>query len=270
MLIKTFQWLSRKWNSYKYRFVPWIVVNINDKTSVKVSQDQVYSSSILLSNLTEQINKFQDYSFLRDDIDEYARLNEVNQAELLNHSGFALALRESCLDGAGRGVFIEKGKAPQGSIVGVYPGTVYQPYQPILIQSVRNQFLFRCADGVLVDGNDRGISKVIFKSCSSRDQIGLVRTSDTSWLTPWPVNPLNVGQYVNNGTEQEKANVCYQELDLPISTFPLALRKFIPNVNYASVSQDGFRDLKVVVLVALRDISAGEELFSSYFTIIQA
>ena len=58
-----------------------------------------------------------------------------------------------------------------GSIVGVYPGTVYQPYQPILIQSVRNQFLFRCADGVLVDGNDRGISRVIFKSCSSRDQV---------------------------------------------------------------------------------------------------
>ena len=89
-------------------------MNINDKTSVKVGQNQVYSSSILLSNLTEQIIKFQDYSFLRDDIDEYAKLNEVNQAQLLKHSGFALALKDSCLDGAGRGVFIDQGKARKG------------------------------------------------------------------------------------------------------------------------------------------------------------
>ena len=67
-------------------------------------------------------------------------------------------------------LFIIQAKA--GNIVGIYPGTVYQPYQPILIQSIRNPFLFRCADGVLIDGKDCGISRTIYRSCSPRDQIG--------------------------------------------------------------------------------------------------
>ena len=29
--------------------------------------------------------------------------------------------------------------------------------------------------------------------------VGMLKTSDTSWLTPFPINPLNNGQYVNNG-----------------------------------------------------------------------
>ena len=44
--------------------------------------------------------------------------------------------------------------------------------------------------------------------------IGMIKTSDTSWLTPWPVNPLNNGQYVNNGDSNKESknppNVCYQ------------------------------------------------------------
>jgi hypothetical protein len=33
--------------------------------------------------------------------------------------------------------------------------------------------------------------------------------------------------------------------------------------------EDGERCLRLVALVALRDITAGEELFSSYFTVIR-
>ena len=35
---------------------------------------------------------------------------------------------------------------------------------------------------------------VCFRSCGGRDQVGLVKVCDTSWLTPRPVNPLNIGQ----------------------------------------------------------------------------
>ena len=48
--------------------------------------------------------------------------------------------------------------------------------------------------------------------------------ADTSWLTPFPVCPLNVGQIVNNGTRALPANVRYLELDIP-ADFPLRLRK---------------------------------------------
>lgn len=42
-------------------------------------------------------------------------------------------------------------------------GTVYQKYEPIFFQSIGNPFIFRCLDGVLIDGNDKGISKVVFR-----------------------------------------------------------------------------------------------------------
>ena len=58
------------------------------------------------------------------------------------------------------------------------------------------------------------------------------------------------------------------EVDLP-SQFPLHLRKFLPNVNFESSAIDGERPLRLVVLIAVRDIVEGEELLSSYFTILQ-
>ena len=42
-------------------------------------------------------------------------------------------------------------------------GTVYQKYEPIFFQSIGNPFIFRCLDGVLIDGNDKGISKVVYR-----------------------------------------------------------------------------------------------------------
>lgn len=47
--------------------------------------------------------------------------------------------------------------------------------------------------------------------------------------------------------------------------FPLELRQYLPNVNYRA---DSKRPLRCVVLVALRDIDDGEELFSNYYTIV--
>ena len=133
-----------------------------------------------------------------------------------------------------------------------------------------------------IDGSHTGVSRVIYSSCVGRDQVtlgirllktyvnlqvGLFKIADTSWLTNRPVNPLNIGQFVNNGGK-EACNVAYLELDLP-DQFPLHLRKFLPNVNFESSAIDGVRPLRLVVLVALRDIEQGEELLSSYFTILQ-
>ena len=98
--------------------------------------------------------------------------------------------------------------------------------------------------------------------------MGMWRVGDTSWLTHWPVNPLNVGQFVNNENSSNPANVTYQEIDVPLD-FPLHLRKFWANINFESSAVDGEKYLRVVVLLALRDIHQGEELFSSYFTVIR-
>ena len=65
----------------------------------------------------------------------------------------------------GKGVFLECGKdgIDCGNLVALYPGTLYLQRQPILLQSIRNPFIFRCLDGIILDGHNKGISKVIFK-----------------------------------------------------------------------------------------------------------
>ncbi|XP_063579941.1 SET domain-containing protein 9 isoform X4 [Pongo abelii] len=112
--------------------------------------------------------------------------------------GFSVAQATSSLISAGKGVFVTKGLVPKGAVVSMYPGTVYQKYEPIFFQSIGNPFIFRCLDGVLIDGNDKGISKVVYRSCNGRDRLGPLKMSDSTWLTSEIHNPLAVGQYVNN------------------------------------------------------------------------
>ncbi|XP_077137518.1 SET domain-containing protein 9-like isoform X1 [Ranitomeya variabilis] len=144
-------------------------------------------------------------------------------------------------------------------------GAVYQSFEPIFFQSIGNPFIFRCLDGILIDGSDKGISKSVYRSCSRRDQLGPLKMCDITWLTSAPLNPLAVGQYVNNCSNEHAANISYQEFDVPES-FPVELRQYIPNIRY---SHDVEGPLRCVVLIALRDIRCGEELFSNYFTLVQ-
>ncbi|XP_048786451.1 SET domain-containing protein 9 isoform X2 [Lagopus muta] len=95
-------------------------------------------------------------------------------------------------------------------------GTVYRKHEPIFFQSLGNPFIFRCIDGILIDGNDKGLSRSVYRSCSWRDQLGPFQMSDVSWLTAAPQNPLAVGQYVNNCSyghyQQEARSQSQQDL----------------------------------------------------------
>lgn len=42
-------------------------------------------------------------------------------------------------------------------------GTVYRKHEPIFFQSLGNPFIFRCIDGVLIDGNDKGLSRSVYR-----------------------------------------------------------------------------------------------------------
>ncbi|NWI09735.1 SETD9 protein, partial [Crypturellus soui] len=162
-----------------------------------------------------------------------ARSRRCSPEEVLfNTLGFSIARDQSSLLSAGTGVFVSKGFVPKGTLVSMYPGTVYRKYEPIFFQSLGNPFIFRCIDGVLIDGNDKGLSRAVYRSCSRRDQLGPLRTSDASWLTAAPQNPLAVGQYVNNCSREKAANVCYQEFDVP-GSFPVELKQYLPNIVYS-------------------------------------
>ncbi|XP_041936709.1 SET domain-containing protein 9 [Alosa sapidissima] len=271
-----------KWKSYRHRFVPWIAVNLkkNERTLRQVtarSEDKTVPdgevSASLVNLFTALVKndktKQEVLSLLHTSVQSvYSQNTSKTQTEpvrvMLDMLGFCIERGPSSLTLAGTGVFVTEGSVPKGATVAMYPGTVYQVYEPILIQSVANPFVFRCIDGVLIDGNDKGISKIVYRSCSGRDRMGPLALSDVSWLTDSPENPLAVGQYVNNCSNEKAANVCYQEFDVP-EDFPLELHQYLPNVNY---SHDTKRPLRCVVLVSLRDIHCGEELFSNYYTIV--
>lgn len=273
-----------KWKSYKYRFVPWVALNLskNEKTlrqvtersTDKLAPDEEVSRALLqLFGVLFQTHWSKDQVPRREHAHfkrSTGRDDRCQRGPVCGHEamfqtlGFCIDRKPSSLPFAGTGVFVTKGFVPKGGIVALYPGTVYQAYEPIFFQSIRNPFVFRCIDGILIDGNDKGISRMVFRSCSGRDRVGFFRMSDISWLTNDPLNPLAVGQYVNNCSNERPANVCYQEYDVP-DTFPIELRQFLPNVNF---SQDARGPLRCVVLISLRDITAGEELFSNYYTIV--
>ncbi len=108
------------------------------------------------------------------------------------------------------------------------------------------------------------------RSNSRRDQIGPYLPCDPTWLGDEPLNPLAVGQYVNNRTKNVPANVAYQELDIPFQSITPKLWKYLPNVWYSSgniVGENAF--LRTVALVSVWEINEGEEVFSSYFTVVR-
>ena len=62
------------------------------------------------------------------------------------------------------------------------------------------------------------------------------------------------------------ANVTYQELDIPLSCILPQLRCFLPNVWYSGSSEHDH--LRLVALVSTTDIEEGDEVFSTYYTVI--
>ena len=81
------------------------------------------------------------------------------------------------------------------------------------------------------------------------------------------MNPLNLGQIVNNCNGEFSANVAYHELNVSDKNFGFKLRPFLPNVNYSG--NDEILSTKIVPLIATRDIGPGQELFSTYFTVLR-
>ncbi|KAH0627955.1 hypothetical protein JD844_008555 [Phrynosoma platyrhinos] len=180
--------LWSRWESYKYRFVPWIAFNLRHKRRTlrfvpEESKDKIVSDEDVLRTLLKTfralfINDLSRQMFLLNFFPEIkSKYPELQTA----HSTISKAIddnQQSQIFFSPEEVFLSQ------------TGTVYEKYEPIFFQSIGNPFIFRCIDGVLIDGNDKGISKAIY------------------------------------------------------------------------------RPLRCVVLVALKNIGPGEELFSNYYTII--
>lgn len=333
--------LLQRWNQYRYRFVPWIALNLKNRSARKVpdasfdkllpdkqvkaylctfftalfqgcttcigSLQSVAHNNGITSDITmspSQNNGTNIHSAItekdferhichndlpvhtlnaplktwhvsrlfhqkRDSAESLELLHKKNLVVMKEVLGFTVERQPSRIIGGGNGVVVTNGVIREGTVAAIYPGLVYNSWEPILLQSINNQFVFRCIDNIHVDGNDRGMSRYLYRSCAQRDRLGPYWLCDTSWLTECPVNPLAIGQYVNNHTKQYPANVAYQEVDIT-EEFPFRLRCYLPNTRYGSSLDGNASKTRSVILVSLRDINEGEELLSSYFTLVQA
>lgn len=86
-----------------------------------------------------------------------------SQDAVQKYMGFTLERRPSLLKDGGMGVFVVGGPVPKHSLVAFYPGTVYRPGDSVFLQSIMNKFVLRCVDGTLVDGNDKGLSRLVYR-----------------------------------------------------------------------------------------------------------
>ncbi|GAB1599758.1 SET domain-containing protein 9-like [Argonauta hians] len=279
------------WRQYRHRFIPWLAFNWSNRTKREVEShhlDKIIPDKIIHKDLLRYCEALYKYETAREttlcrdkysgEIRNYLKRKPFKtssdiylNSKTLCHEilGFTIERKPSELKGAGDGIFVTKGTIPKNSFVCLYPGTIYHIHDPLFFQSLKNKFIFRCVDQVHIDGNDRGLSKIIFKSCINRDRRFPYWTADATWISKFPVNSLSVGQYVNNETEEFPANVSYQEFDIS-ANFPIHLRRYLPYVPYSgSLGDSTNRQLRGVALVSLCSINSGEELFSSYLTVIE-
>ena len=165
-------------------------------------------------------------------------------------------------------MFVTEGRAPEGTLVAIYPGTVYLPFDPLLLVSIRNPYLLRCCDGMFIDGKSRGLSGLLYRSCANRERVGGRLRCDLSWMGDELVNPLSLGQRVNNQSEERAANVEYIEMCVSSGALLPKQQRLLPCVSYSRTDSSVGESLRVVGLVTTRDVREGEELLSNYLTIV--
>ncbi|KAI8375742.1 hypothetical protein EDC96DRAFT_571827 [Choanephora cucurbitarum] len=234
------------------RFYPWQSLKLLSKALLSPTKTQTITTTKPLIALSPEkaINAVED------------TLTAIH----LKQMKFSVQIKTSCIPNAGLGVFLKGTTQPRGTIVGFYPGTIYLPAEPVLFVSLSNQYILKCVDGLYVDGKPSGLSGRVYQSLYKRENWpGAIQISDMTWMDRKILsNPLAIGQYVNNGTSIYPANVCYQEVDLPIA-FPNDLRYLIPNMYW---NPDFQLITRLVALVSLDDIHPGEELRSTYMDVL--
>jgi hypothetical protein len=165
------------------------------------------------------------------------------------------------------GVFLDSGQIEHaGQLVAIYPGTIYRRHvDPLLLPSIRNTFLLARKDNLIIDGRDRGLSRSIYHSCYARYPL-----YDITWLSKdiyLHKNPLTLGHYINHFPSNGLPNVTYYEFDFDFNENEYDLYRFVPNVRYADIEDE--KGMPSTVLISLRPIKQGEELFSCYLNVIQ-
>ncbi|KAI1296188.1 hypothetical protein EDD11_007507 [Mortierella claussenii] len=118
---------------------------------------------------------------------------DQRQKALCQQLGFHLEIGTSRIPHSGLGVFLGssgrdfiRSTIAPGSVMAMYPGTLYRPGEAILFNSINNRYILKCNDGVYVDGKAKGLSGSIYRSVNGRDNYpGITPTADATWMLDW-------------------------------------------------------------------------------------
>ena len=91
----------------------------------------------LVENLNKEIPELsvKEWQSVLKQPEEMAKLARCGRDVMREVFQFELTLKESRLEGGGRGVFLSKGRASQGQIVGLYPGKLNIHTQYLILDS---------------------------------------------------------------------------------------------------------------------------------------
>ena len=81
------------------------------------------------------------YKDTKNRVDLFTSLHAKNQSVLEREWGFNITVSPSLLPNAGNGVILSRGRARRGQMIALYPGTLYLPHQPILIQGCEDRLV---------------------------------------------------------------------------------------------------------------------------------
>lgn len=209
-------------------------------------------------------------------------------------------MRDSSVQGAGRGVFVH-GLVKKGSVVTLYPGLSYLPSQIRRSRlaggddnaASRADYFISRYDGVVIDGSvevEVDATGLISQTQQADGATSMVEVGRQAMLGEERelTHPLGLGHLVNHPPKGMMPNVLQFMVDLDLNAMPREMRTLVPcrncgNVNsviermenvafqqrvpssaaFVSGIADANRLVRTVALVATRDIS-DEEVFMNY------
>lgn len=132
------------WNNYKYRFVPWISLNIVREEKKRLTEvqnisyrlgkesfektetiqiDHAINDDVLISNSElrqKLVDFFEKLSYAKNPKYSTRDVYEKNSKIFFDHFGFLLGRRPSIVSPqAGQGIFVVEGTVKAGSLVGI-------------------------------------------------------------------------------------------------------------------------------------------------------
>jgi len=188
-----------------------------------------------------------------------------NPGDLIEHpSGFHLQVRKSRIDHpeSGYGVFVARGEILPGTVVAMYPGTVYFHNDLKADVIEHNEYMISRYDDAVVDGRSWDRKNEIATRESLQLQHIQIHTKNLNKFR----NPFGIGQYINHPAPGDAPNVMAYSYDFP-TEFPEHLQSYIPNEYFkppTGINKRSGTIMHSMLLIASKRIQEQEEVLLNY------